>query len=534
MSAATDEYREPDELLFRPPIVVPFQIRTIAEFYLAGRGMATWDTGVGKTALTIGVACVALEQKTADHVLIVCEQNKMTDWKREFGKFSLVPQDQVAVYHGPKRKALIEQGVPRVLITSYETARSDAAVFLTARRMTDGPLTGALAPLSMIVAYDESSKLGNRSSKLYKAHAHLLKQLRKAHPATRVLMLTGTPMEGGGYEQFYNQLRLLAPDAMLPVGAWQEQCVKYRDDYDRPTYIPGGIEEFRRQVTPLISRKRKSDPEVRDHFPPFTERFESVPMKPDQRELYRRLEDLAWDDEGEFVEVPGLGQLLYQLAGDPMAVQYAAERGSSQLAKMAWKVMGSELNECSSAKAEYLWDLYVDPIVKSGNKLLVFSFFGQTVLPALRDRLERKFRTSEPPLYSYHGGMTHSSREATLAHFKERRGGAVLLCSDAAAKGLNIPEASYTVEYEVARTSAIRTQRSGRGHRFGGQDPVTFVTLTLEGTAETRRAVPKMLARNEEQDYILGDVGEEGYTTADDRRELFANARRRKAVPSCT
>jgi len=528
MSAAAEAYREPDELLFRPPIVVPFQMRTIAEFYLAGRGMATWDTGVGKTALTIGVACVALEQRTADHVLIVCEQNKMTDWKREFGKFSLIPQDQVAVYHGPKRKALIEQGVPRVLITSYETARSDAAVFETPRKIRDGALTGALRELSMIVAYDESSKLGNRSSKLYKAHAHLLKRLRQVHPATRVLMLTGTPMEGGGFEQFYNQLRLLAPDAMDPVGVWQESCIRSRDDFGRPSYNHDGIERFRQQATPLISRKRKSDPEVRDHFPPFTERFESVAMKADQRELYRRLEDLAWDDNGEFVEVPGLGQLLYQLAGDPMAVKYAAERGSGQVAKSVWKVLGPELEKCSSAKAEYLWDLYVDPIVKSGNKLLVFSFLGQSVLPALRDRLERKFRTKNPPLYSYHGGMTHSFREATLAHFQERQGGAVMLCSDAAAKGLNIPQASYTVEYEVARTSAIRTQRAGRGHRFGGQDPVTFVTLTLEGTAETRRAVPKMLSRNEEQDFILGDVGEEGYTTADDRRELFANARRRK------
>lgn len=528
MSAMADEYREPDELLFRPPIVVPFQMRTIARMYLAGRGMATWDTGVGKTALTVGVACVALEQRAADHVLIVCETNKMTDWKREFARFSLIPQDQVAVYHGPKRKALLED-LPRVLITSYETGRQDAAVFENARKMHDGPLAEALAGLRMVVAYDESSKLGNRSSKLYKAHYRLLDRIRRGHPAARVLMLTGTPMEGGGYEQFYNQLRMLAPDALPNVGTWTAECIKYRDDYGRPSYIGEGIEKFRCQAAPLISRMRKSDPEVRDHFPPFTERFDAVTMRADQRGLYQRMEDLAWDEDGEFRSVPGLSQLLYQLAGDPLAVRYAAERGSSDLAKMAWRVLGPELEKCSSAKADYLWEHFVDPIVRSGNKMLVFSFFGPTVLAALRDRLEARFRR-RAPLFSYDGSMSPSVRDATLDAFKAHPGGAVMLCSDAAAKGLNIPEASYTIEYEVARTSAIRTQRAGRGHRFGGEDPVTFVTLTLEGTAEARSAVPKMLERNDQQDYMLGDVGAEGYTTADDRRELFSQARRRKAL----
>jgi hypothetical protein len=53
--------------------------------------------------------------------------------------------------------------------------------------------------------------------------------------------------------------------------------------------------------------------------------------------------------------------------------------------------------------------------------------------------------------------------------------------------------------------------------------------MSLEGTIETSSAVPKMLSRNSQQDFMLGDEGAEGYTTADDRREMFAQARRRKA-----
>jgi superfamily II DNA/RNA helicase len=208
-----------------------------------------------------------------------------------------------------------------------------------------------------------------------------------------------------------------------------------------------------------------------------------------------------------------------------MAVRYAAERGHGELAKMAWRVLGPELEKCSSAKAETLIRDYADPVTRCGNKMITFTFFGQTVLPAVADRLRRaRIKT-----YEYHGGMTASARDETVMAFRACPEGAVLLASDAASKGLNIPEASYTVEYEAARTHAVRTQRAGRAHRLGQADPTTFATFVLEGTAESARAVPKLLERNAESDYMLGDTGAEGYTTAEDRWDMFAQARKRKA-----
>src|SRR6185312_1307486 len=374
---------EPQQVqLFHPPIAVPFQLHDIAKFYLRGSGMATWDTGVGKTALTIGVTCIALERGDADHILIVCEQNKLGDWKSEFAKFSSILAADVQVYHGPKRKKLLD-ALPRVLITSYETARQDAVVFETARKYTDGPLIIALRGRRVVVAYDEISKLGNRSSKLYKAHFRMLERLRKENPLTKVIGLTGTPMEGGGYEQFFNELRIVAPHRMPNVTTWEKRCVRYWDQLTRkPVYNAEGIEWFRQQAEPLISRRRKSDPEVRDHFPPFTETFESIRMHADQSELYGWLEDLAWAG-GSFQMVPGLAPLLRQLAGDPLVLKHAAEHGNSELARMAWEVLGGKLITCSSAKAEYLWQHYVQPIVASRNKMIVFTFYGQSVLPAL-------------------------------------------------------------------------------------------------------------------------------------------------------
>jgi superfamily II DNA/RNA helicase len=89
-----------------------------------------------------------------------------------------------------------------------------------------------------------------------------------------------------------------------------------------------------------------------------------------------------------------------------------------------------------------------------------------------------------------------------------------------------MPWISYVVQYDAARTHSLHQQRIGRGHRLGKPDPLTAITLILEGSIE---GIGALLRRNATQDFILGDEEAEGYVTADDRRELFAQARPRRA-----
>ena len=262
---------------------------------------------------------------------------------------------------------------------------------------------------------------------------------------------------------------------------------------------------------------------MRDSFPPFTENFRRITMHPDQYQAYRALEDLAWDASGSPREVPGLRVLLRQLAGDPWAVLEAARAGSSPLAVMVAEEMGSELEACSSAKAEELAAL-ADSVIAWDGKLMAFTFYGQTVLPALERRLAGR------TVFTYHGGLSGAERERRKAAFKAHPGGAVLLSSDAGARGINVREAAVVAEYEAARTPALRTQRRGRADRLGRTEPLTFITFVMESTIERSASIPQLLARMDDMDYMLGDDEAEDYTTAADRREMFAQARPRKAV----
>jgi superfamily II DNA/RNA helicase len=217
--------------------------------------------------------------------------------------------------------------------------------------------------------------------------------------------------------------------------------------------------------------------------------------------------------------VGGLSMMLRLFAGNPKALMFSP----SKLAQMLTSELASQLPGCSSAKTEELFDQLDRIVTGQDDKAMVFTFYAHTVLPVLRRELARRYSH----VFVYDGGR---GSEEAKSSFRQHRGGAILLCSDAASDGINVPEAAYIIEYEPARTHATRTQRFGRGHRLGRERPLTGLTLCLDGTVDQENTMETVLKRNEQQDIFLGDEGAAGYTSAADRREMFTIARRRKAL----
>lgn len=513
----------PPGILFKPTYDIDWQFEFIAKLFLMRRGLVAADMGLGKSVIALGAAAVPFEHELIDHVIFVCEVNKLSEWMRDLARFTRL---SAGLYHGPKRRKLLED-LPQALVTTYETCRSDSAVFppkkSRSRTLIPGPLLEALAGKRVMLVYDEVTKVGHgRSSNLYKAHKWMEQQLRAACKDLRVVALTGTPMETD-LDGMFNEMRIVVPGAMPTVKEYEERVVKNRDIYGRPTYRPEGMAWFREKCDPYILRKRKSDPDVRDSFPPLLEEFRRIRMHEDQYKLYRTLEDLAWTPAGERQDVPGLNVLLRLMAGDPLAVLEAARRGNSELAVMVAEELGADLERCSSAKAQELVSM-ADIVMSGGGKLMVFTFFAHTVMPVLKRRL------GDRTVFTYHGGMTAAERDHQLALFEACEGGAVLVASDAGSKGINVPWVNVVAEYEAAAKFSTRMQRAGRGHRLGRLDPLTFITFVLESSIEGGSPITSVLSRNAAQDFMLHDDTAEDHVTADDRRELYAQARPRKAV----
>jgi superfamily II DNA or RNA helicase len=516
----------PPGVLFKPTYDIGWQYEFIARMHLMGRAVLAADMGLGKSVMALGAAAVAFEFGAIDLVIVICEKNKLSEWERDFGRFTRL---QAALYYGPKRKKVLED-LPQALVTTYETARSDAAVFppkgSRSRTLLPGPLVDAVAGKRVMLVYDEVTKIGHgRDSKLYKAHYWLEQQLRRACKEIRVLGLTGTPMEID-LEGMLNEMRIVVgtgPQAMPTVKEFEERVVRSRDIYGRPSYRRDGMAWFRERCDPHILRKRKSDEDVRDSFPPLLEKFRRLQMHDDQYKLYRMLEDLAWTASGERQEVPGLQVLLRLMAADPLAVLESAATERSDLAVMVAEELGADLERCSSAKAQELTSM-ADIVMSGGGKLMVFTFFANTVIPALQRRL------GDRTVFTYTGSMTQAEQDRQLALFEACEGGAVLIASDAAHRGINVPFVEVIAEYEPASKHSTRVQRANRGHRLGRTVPLTFVTFVLESTIEATSNIGSVLSRNADQDFMLHDDEAEGYVTADDRRELYAQARPRKAA----
>jgi SNF2 family DNA or RNA helicase len=271
-------------------------------------------------------------------------------------------------------------------------------------------------------------------------------------------------------------------------------------------------------VAPIIDRRRKTDPDIMAQFPKKTEQSLIVEMGPEQSELYELLESLQDnpEDPREPVLVDGLWTLLRMAAGHPAAIPLAARNGSSKVAKMLVEELGEDyFTTISSAKANELLIRLEHVVKEQGQKAVVFTFFGQTILPVLAKMLrDKKFK-----VYTNHGGMSESEQAESRLAFRADPEPCIFLTSDAGSRGINLPEATHVYEFESALTYANRTQRIDRIHRITSTSPtITCTTLVTNRTVEAA-IIEKMSQRNEQSDLLLGDDDAgEGFMTAADRR----------------
>lgn len=505
-----------------PHGLYPCQQEGVAFAYLQRSGLLCADTGIGKSVIAMAVAALLAEDGDEDLVLLVAKQNKLTEWLEDFTSFTSL---SAAVHHGPSRMKRLQQGLPHVLISTYETLRADLARFSVppgkrSKVATPGPVLEALLAAQadgrrVLVVYDEiSDKLRNRSSQLYKAHGYALAQLRRVQKDLRVVGLTATPISRS-YEDGFNQLRLVAPAAMPTVKEFEDTVIRSRDDYGRPRYDNAGVEWFVNLARPHIWRKRKTDPDVRDLFPRRIEEFRNLRMDRVQQQFY---DEIASLQAGQQDPVPGLHAALQQVAAHPMALAHSAARGSSQMAVELVKAYGVDyLRTLPSKKTDELVE-YLSPIIHGQrDKAVVFSRFGPSVLPLLSEALRKEGIHS----YLYTGAMDGSEREQARTGFRADPEPCVFLTSDAGKDGINLPEATYLVEYESALTYETRTQRLGRIDRITSQAPsITCTTFVLQETVE-EGIVDSMLKRNEMADRFLGDTGAAGHVGAMQRRRSY-------------
>lgn len=528
------EQEWPEGALYHSPLgLFPFQEERIAQNYLdTGPGgtvegkLVVWDTGTGKSHMAMRMSTLLAEDQRDgrakhDLTIVLCESGKMGEWVADYREFTTL---ETRKYHGSNRKPMLaKRGLPQVLVTTYETARLDLVKVTKPAKgkrgmtLSAGPLFDQIQGLSVLWIFDEmAAKLGNSSTDLWKGYDWVLKRMRKDHPEHRAFGLTATPMERS-WENAFHQGRLLDPAKMPLVKEFEEWFVRGRHPtFGTPYYRESAMHLFAGMMAPLLDRKRKTDWDVITQFPKRTESLIRVEMAPDQAALYSMVEELQ--DTSEDV-IPGLWTLLRQVAGHPAAIPISARVGTSKVTKMLVDELGEEyFNGISSAKERELLVRLEHVVKESGQKAVVFTFFGPSMIPVLA----KSIRAKKIKVYENHAGLSPTEQHNTKMAFRADPAPCVFLTSDVAARGVNLPEATHVFEFESALTYANRTQRLDRIHRITSDSATsTCSTLVTEATVEVP-IIEKVMDRNKRQDILLGDEDAgEGFLTAAERKKAL-------------
>jgi hypothetical protein len=427
-----------------------FQAQAVADAYLSYDRIMVIDRGVGKTVITMALACQLFEDGEIDLVVHVGQGNKLTpeeflaDWHRFT---SLRVCHYMGSGRGRRLQKMLNSGGVDVLLTTYETGKLDLVTWVqTGKRRskgsrTDGPLIAQLGMRDkrILWVFDEVVKFANRGSDLYQAYEYLIGpvgrgngQLRAGKHRQRVIGMSANPMSSDMYEQSFNVARMIMPDRMPTIGQF-EQRYTHGKDQERRNYL--FRKEVRTEFVPLFEsclyRKRNTDADVRAQMPELIETKVDVALHPAHRQLYDAVYGIYGKPEEELTEHEK-GQrsiVLRLLLGHPRALT----RSHSQLTAAVVEAVGADrLAEIPSSKTLAL----IEQLKSLSSPAVVFTFYAETVLPeVLADLREAGFRV----------GAYTGSDAASIADKQRFKAGQVdvLLSSDAGAKGLNLPEARY-------------------------------------------------------------------------------------------
>ncbi len=136
------------------------------------------------------------------------------------------------------------------------------------------------------------------------------------------------------------------------------------------------------------------------------------------------------------------------------------------------------------SKFDRLREVIADPRF-GGERLIVFTEHRDTQDFLVR-RLNGLGYTGQ--IATIHGGMNYLERQEQVERFRKQsaEGGArFMICTDAAAEGINLQFCWIMINYDVPWNPARLEQRMGRIHRYGQKhDPVIILNLVARSTRE--------------------------------------------------
>lgn len=162
--------------------------------------------------------------------------------------------------------------------------------------------------------------------------------------------------------------------------------------------------------------------------------------------------------------------------------------------------------ECGGTEKDlYLYTLL---LLQSNTRTLVFT----NSISSVR-RLTPFLQNLNLPALALHSGMPQKARMRSVEHFTQAKNGesSILVATDVAARGLDIPNVQLVIHYHLPRAADTYVHRSGRTAR-AGQQGSSILICAPEEVAGVRRLVAKIHANSAvASDKSASEAAKQGY-----------------------
>lgn len=439
-----------------------------------------FEAGTGKTRTTIEL----IKQKCAVQgrtlrTLVLTPTVVTYNWKKEFAKYSNIPNDQVIVLHGSGQDRLRQlERTPSyfVVVCNYESL------------LMDGVFNALKNWAPEIVVADESHRIKNPRAQRTK------RAIAVSTMAQYRYILSGTPI-------LQNQADLFAQYMFLDHGAtlgknfftfrnlWftdkNAELRKRNKLVTWPNWVPKKAkeEDFQKKILSLAMSVKKS--ECLD-LPPLIKTQLEVELSPEQKKAYKQMKD----DYITFIN----------------STAFTAQLAVTKAMRLQQIVSGFVMGEDekihvfeNTPREKALLELLED--ITPSEKVLVWACWR-----ANHESLRRLLTKNGIEFRELLGDSSATARDRAIQDFREDESVRVLIGSQAAAGiGINLVEASHSIYYSRGFSLEHDIQSEARNYRGGSEvhAKVTRIDLVAPGTID-ESITDALLRKQEISESIIG------------------------------
>jgi len=465
------------------PVLMDHQLEGVDFLVQRRAGLLAFEQGLGKTLVAIEAFARAREEGTTHRLLVICPNSLKRNWQAELTKFA--PRLDVTIVEGTRqvRRSLFRSSRTAVVVTSYETARSEVTSIMALLERE---------PTAMVL--DESHAAKNRESLTSTAVRHF------APKATHRWLLSGTPVTNSPAD-LHTQIGIVACGERHPLGSLEGFLADIEDKRAVDT-VHGQLARFllRRTKEQCLDLPDKVFVDVRIELPEW------------QRALYDEMRSemvcairaMSGEEYRAFAST-ALSQLtrLSQIASNPSLLFPDGTR--------------------TPGKHEELDSLLAEVLSEPGRKVIIWSSYVRTI----EQLLSRYEKHGAVALY---GGTPTADRQLIAGRFQTDPSLRVLVGNPAAAgTGFTLTAATYSIYESLSWRYDFYAQSQDRNHRIGQALPVTYLRLVAADTID--EAIVEALERKSGMArHLLGD-GESPPTVAAFTREQMCTLLLRNELP---